>query len=222
LDALIYIGRFFRYFLGRLVILAVAAGLIVLSFFVCMDYMNINVLVRDGFNKRAATIMMDEDASVLVKVFTKSFIDKDKLLTSQTYKNYVIRSFNHKVDVDFKIIFPWEKVVQVTMTERISYIDGELPKEQIPEDATNVDTTPPPWQDGKYVLTLVRDGDNWKIAGMELVEKLPKASVSAPAASPGLSASPSASASASGTASPSVSPSVSPSKSAKPSASKKK
>lgn len=171
---MVYIGRFFRYLAGRLVILGIAVGLIVLSFFICMDYMNINVLVRDGFYKRAATIIMEEDPSVLVKVFTKSFIDKDTLLKSQTYADYVIRGFNHKVDVDFKVIFPWDRVVQVTMTERISYIDGELPKELIPEGATDVDTAPPEWKDGRYTLTLVRVEDNWKINGMELIEELPK------------------------------------------------
>jgi len=195
LDILVYIGRFFRYLAGRLVLLGIAVGLVILAFFVCMDYMNINVLVRDGFYKRAATIIMEEDPSVLVKVFTKSFIDKDTLLKSRTYADYVVRGFNHKVDVDFRIIFPWDNVVEVTMTEKISYIDGELPEESIPEGATGVDTAPPEWQDGRYKLTLVRAESVWKIAGMELVEALPK-----PEPSP--SPSPSRTASASTTIAP--------------------
>ena len=169
----IYAGRFLHYLVTRLILLAVAVGFIVLSFFVCMDYMNVNILIRDGFNKRAATIMhVNEDASVLVKVFTKSFIEKDTLLKSHIYDDYVIRGFTHNMDVDFKLIFPWDKTIEVDVTERIPDIDGELPAGDNGE--TGESTKPPEWQDGRYRLTLSRDGDNWRITDMTVLAKLPK------------------------------------------------
>lgn len=196
-----YIGRFFRYFFGRLLIWAIAAALVILSFFVCMDYMNVNVLIRDGFYKRAATIMhINEDPSILIKVFTKSFIDKDTLLKSDIYDAYVIRGFNHKLDVDFKLIFPWDDTIQVDITERIPYIDGELPVSSEDTKDTGETIKPPEWQDGRYTLTLARDQDNWRITAMELIKKLPKeepeeAVQTSPAASGTEAASASASAS---------------------------
>jgi len=63
--------------------------------------------------------------------------------------------------------------VQVTIAERIPYIDGELPREQA-EERNKVDTAPPAWQDGRYAVTLVRDKDKWRITDMRLIDKLPK------------------------------------------------
>lgn len=171
MNALTYAGRFFKYLLSRIIILGIAAFFVVIAFFVCMDYMNVNILIRDGFYKRAATIMhINDDPSILVKVFTKSFIDKDTLLSSHEYDDYIVRGFNHKLDVDFKLIFPWDRYIQIDITEKISDIDGELPSEE--EGAKSIQ--PPPWQDALYRLTLARDEDNWRITGMELLEKLPK------------------------------------------------
>jgi hypothetical protein len=210
MDAWTYIGRFLRYLVGRLLLWALAVGFIVLSFFVCMDYMNVNVLIRDGFYKRAATIMhINEDASILIKVFTKSFIEKDTLLKSNTYDAYVIRSFNHKLDVDFKIIFPWDSTIEVNITERIPYIDGELPVSSEDTKASDETIKPPEWQDGRYTLTLARDKENWRITGMKLIKKLPKEASASPSVSESAAISTSAAATTSASASTSASPSSS-------------
>lgn len=208
MNALTYTGRFFKYLLSRIIILGIAAAFVVLSFFVCMDYMNVNILIRDGFYKRAATVMqINGDPSILVKVFTKSFIDKDTLLSSHEYDDYIIRGFNHKLDVDFKLIFPWDRYIQIDITEKIPDIDGELPSEEEDDSAKSIQ--PPLWQDARYRLTLARDEDNWRITGMELLEKLPKP-VESPSQTP-----------ASGSAQPSAANSaVLPGTSASPSTSK--
>ncbi len=188
---MVYFFRFIRYFLWRILMLAVIVGLVALSFFVCMDYMNVNILIRDGFYKRASTIIMGDDPSILVKVFTKSFIDKDTLLKSQVYNGYVIRGFNHSMDVDFVLIFPWDRVIHVNIAERIPYIDGELPQEQYEGEADKSEQ-PPVWQDARYRLALQRDGDNWKITDMEMLEYLEKPAPGETEQIPGASPEPSA------------------------------
>jgi len=170
-----YILRFTGYFFTRLVILAVVAGLIVLAFFIAMDYMSVNVLVKDALEKRAEYIIRKTgDQSALIKTFSKSFLAQDTLLYSDTYADYVVRGFNQEVETGFVMVFPWDDTVHLSVTERILTINGELREELTPEGATEEEISPPPWQDGRYIVTLERSEDNWLITDMERIEKIEK------------------------------------------------
>ena len=175
--------RFMWYLLSRLLIGAVIVGLIVLSFFVALDYMNVQTLVKDGLHVRADVILKNSDTATLSKVFSKSFLENDVLLASGTYRPYDVSDYNYSADVGFALIFPWNKTVTIVVTEEVTGIKADL----FATTDTTISETPPEWVNAVYRVSLIRYENNWRVIEMELTEVLPSPSPSAtptPAPSP--------------------------------------
>ena len=163
--------RFLWYLFSRILIWAVAAALIVLSFFAAMDYMNVQILVKDGLQLRAKVIIQGEDPTALSKVFSRNFLEQDALLSSNVYRSYSIKNVDYNAKVGFQLIMPWQNAVELTVTEEIKRIDGTLAGGA--EKSSTLSETPPPWQNAVYRVRLVRYEDNWRIVSMTQVEALP-------------------------------------------------
>jgi len=166
--------RFIWYLLSRLLVGAAVVGLIVLSFFVAMDYMNVQTLIKDGMHVRADVILSGSDTATLSKVFSKSFLESDTLLSSNAYDPYDVSSYNYSAEVGFALVFPWNKTVKVRVTEEVTGIRADL----YATTDTSLSETPPAWVNAVYEVTLVRYEDNWRIVKMELIEVLPAPSPS--------------------------------------------
>jgi hypothetical protein len=166
--------RFMWYLLSRLLVGAAIVGLVVLSFFVAMDYMNVQTLVKDGLHVRADVILKNADTATLSKVFSKSFLESDTLLNSAAYRPYDVSSYNYKADVGFALVFPWNHTVTLEVTEEVTGIKADL---YATTDQT-ISPTPPAWVNAVYRVTLVRYENNWRVVEMEQVEVLPSPSPS--------------------------------------------
>lgn len=164
--------RFTWFLLSRIFLACCIVGLIVLSFYAAMDYMNVQVLTKDGLNLRADVIIKGDDPTSLSHMFSKNFLDNDMLLKSDTYRPYIDSHYDFKADTDFILIFPWQNTATLRVTEEISKIRGEL--FMMTDSAVGLPETPPEWDNGIYDITLRRFEDNWRIVSMELVELLPK------------------------------------------------
>lgn len=189
-TALKVVLRFLWYLFSRLLIWAVAIAFIILSFFVAMDYMNVQILTRDGMQVRAEVIIKGDDPTALSKVFSKSFLEQDDMLKSDAYRQYIVSNFDYAANINFVLIFPWNDIVTLRVTEEISNIDAEVYANA--ENAGQASETPPEWDNAVYDVTLVSYEENWRIVSMELVEYLPKPS---PSPTPTPEPSPSATAS---------------------------
>jgi hypothetical protein len=148
---------------------AIAISLVVLAFFAAMDYMNVRILVHDGLQSRAATVIEGEDPTTLSKVFSKGFLESDELLNSDAYQPYNITDYDYDLDVGFALILPWQKQATLTVTESVTDIEGKL---YVASDS-GISETPPLWTGAVYTLQVVRYEDNWRIVSMETVELLP-------------------------------------------------
>ena len=168
-TALKVVLRFLWYLFSRLLTWGLAASLVVLAFFAAMDYMNVRILVHDGLQARAATIIEGEDPTTLSKVFSKNFLENDELLNSDAYQPYDISDYNYDLDVDFVLIMPWQKQATLTITESVTDIEGEL---YVTAESDTSETLPS-WAGAVYKLQVVRYEDNWRIVSMETVELLP-------------------------------------------------
>ena len=178
--------KFIWYLLSRLLIGAVIVGLVVLSFFSAMDYMNVQTLVKDGLHVRADVILTSSDTTTLSKIFSKGFLEADELLITNPYKPYDVSDYNYNADVSFALIAPWNDTVTVTVTEEVTGIKGDL----YDTSDTTLSETPPEWVNAVYTVTLVRYEDNWRIKSMEQTEILPAPTPSvtpSPSPSPSLS-----------------------------------
>jgi hypothetical protein len=202
-PTLLVVLRFLWYVFSRILIWAFAAALVVLAFYAAMDYMNAEVLVKDGLQLRAEVIIKGDDPTALTKVFSKSFLEQDAQLSSSAYRAYSITGVDYGADVGFCLILPWNNSIVLRVTEKISRIEGTAVSSA--EGSSAAGETPPPWQNAVYDVKLIRYEGNWRIVSMELVEELPMPTPSPsppPTPSPSRTATPAPSVSADGSAEP--------------------
>ena len=178
--------RFLWFVFSRVFIWGIAALLIVLSFYAAMDYMNAQILIKDGLQLRAEVIIKGDDPTALSKVFSKSFLEKDTLLSSGVYRSYAVTELDYSADVNFHLILPWQKAITLRVTEEVKGIEGTLLGSTAAE--SGLGETPPLWKNAIYNVRLIRYEGNWRIISMELVEELPAPT---PAPTPEVSATPS-------------------------------
>ena len=163
--------RFLWYLFSRIFIWGVAAALVVLSFYAAMDFMNAQILVKDGLQLRAEVIIKGDDPTALSKVFSKSFLEQDTLLSTGVYRSYAVTDMDYSADVGFHLILPWQNAITLRITEEVTGIEG-TPLGSAEGDGT-LSETPPLWQNAVYNVRLIRYEGNWRIISMDLIESLP-------------------------------------------------
>ncbi len=161
--------KFLWYLFSRLVIWGAAAGLVLLAFFMAMDYMNASVLTKDGFNVRAEVVIKGSDPTTLAKVFSKSFLENDEMLKSRVYQDFKISDFDYSADTEFVFVFPWQNAVTLRLTEKVTNITGQ----PLSGSELEADAKPPEWQNAVYDVQIVRYEESWRIVSMKLIEVLP-------------------------------------------------
>lgn len=187
--------RFLWYVFSRIILWGIAVALVVLAFYAAMDFMNAQILVKDGLQLRAEVIIKGDDPTSLSKVFSKSFLEQDALLSSGTYRSYAISDLDYSADVGFHLIMPWQSAITLRVTEEVTGIEG-TPLGSAEGDGA-LSETPPYWQNAVYNVRLIRYEGNWRIISMDLVESLPMPTPS-PSPTPGLTPTPSPASAATG------------------------
>lgn len=171
--------RFLWYLISRVLIWAAAVGLVLLAFFLAMDYMNTSTLIKDGMHLRAQVVIEGADPSALGKVFSKVFLENDTLLKSSAYRQYKVSDFDYNADCVFTLIFPWQDNVTLRMTEEVSNIQAQV----TPDPDSGIPGNPPVWNDAIYDIKLTRTEGSWRIISITTVQTLPANSHS-PSVSP--------------------------------------
>jgi hypothetical protein len=170
--------KFLWYLLSRILIWAAAVGLVVLAFFMAMDYMNASILTKDGLQVRAQVVIEGSDPSALSKVFSKNFLEKDTLINSDAYRPYKVSGFDYSAESDIVLVFPWQDYITLRVTEKGTNISPQV----TPDADSGLSPTPPNWENAVYDIRLVRYEGSWRIVSMTKIETLPS-----PTPSPSLS-----------------------------------
>ena len=168
-----YFRRFIWFFGTRLLIAVLAAGLMLMAFYLAMNASNMYVIIKDGLAKRAQTVMMGAPDADLQDYFTVSFLDSDAALRTarqgaspyQLY--YDITGFDHRIALRSVWCWPWDLTASVVMEEKIPAIDGRLNsagREWM--SALGLTASPPEWSAGRYRVTMVQENGHWKIHSM--------------------------------------------------------
>lgn len=190
--------KFLWYLLSRLLIWGAAAALVVLAFFMAMDYMNVSVLAKDGMQVRAEVIIKGSDPTTLSKVFSKGFLESDAMLKSNDYRQYQVTDFDYSAENDFTLLFPWQNSVTLRITEKVTNIAGQ----PSPGAAETIPQTPPQWKNAVYDVALARYEDSWRIVSMKLIKGLPAPTPSPSPSDTAAGSAPAASSAASSSLSP--------------------
>jgi len=176
-----YLRRLIWHVASRLLIVTIVLGLMVLGFYYAMNLTNMNVVLKDGMARRAQVVMMQEDISELPKFFQMSFLNGDPVVQDvlngrSPYQDYDIRGIDHRIEMGFTWVWPWDTMARVEIVERIPRIDGRIKASKAEayiaargEDAVY----PPEWISARYEVILKKENGQWHIRSLTLLETLP-------------------------------------------------
>ena len=167
-----YLRRIIWFFANRLLALCLILGLIMTVFYYTMNLSNIQIVLKDGMANRAKYIMgMETDRKELEKYFLTSCLQNDASLQNaeageSPYKDYNVRGIDHRLDMGFLWVWPWDNTVRLTISEKIPRIDGRVKGSKADEAIAQEGASalyPPSWQDARYRVLLTRENGQWKI-----------------------------------------------------------
>ena len=167
-----YLRRIIWFFANRLLALCLILGLIMTVFYYAMNLTNIQIVLKDGMANRAKYIMgMENDRKELEKYFQTICLESDNDLQNaengqSPYQDYNVRGIDHRLEMGFLWVWPWDNSVRLTITEKIPRIDGRVKgnkaDEVIARDGADA-VYPPAWEEAEYRALLTRENGQWKI-----------------------------------------------------------
>ena len=167
-----YLRRIVWFFANRLLVLCLILGLIMTVFYYTMNLSNIQIVLKDGMANRAKYIMgMENNRKELDKYFQTGCLENDNAVRAadegnSPYENYNVRGIDHRLEMGFMWVWPWENSVRLTIKEKIPRIDGRVKGSKADEVIAkegNEALYPPAWQDAEYWAYLTRENGQWKI-----------------------------------------------------------
>lgn len=176
-----YLRRLIWHIASRLLIVTVVLGMMVIGFYYAMNMANMQVVLKDGMARRAQVVMMQEDASELSKFFQQSFLARDQVVQDtlnglSPYRDYNVRGIDHRLEMGFTWVWPWDSTARVEIVERIPRIDGRVKgaKAEAYIAAYGEDAIyPPGWVSARYQVYMVKENGRWHIRSLTLLETLP-------------------------------------------------
>ena len=170
-----YLRRIVWFLAARLLVVCLILGLLMTVFYYAMNVSNIQIILKDGMANRAKVVMgVSSDSSELNKYFQQACMDSDTVLAaalkgSSDYTDYNVRGIDHRLNMSFFWIWPWDTTVRVTIEEKIPRIDGRvkgLKADEVIAQRGESAVYPPAWPDARYRVLLVKEGGQWKIRNL--------------------------------------------------------
>ena len=175
-----HLRRLIWHIASRLLIVTLVLGLLITGFYYAMNMTNIYIVLKDGMARRAQVVMMTEDVQELRKYFYDSFLNRDGAVQTvmdgtSPYQAYNIVGIDHRLEMGYTWVWPWDTTARVDIVERLPRIDGRVKGsvaedyiERFGEDALY----PPDWTSARYRSTLVKENGQWKILSIQTLERL--------------------------------------------------
>ena len=170
-----FLRRGIWYVAGRLLVICLVLGLMITVFYYTMYLNNIQIVLKDGMAARAKYAMgVSTQRSDLEKYFQQGYPDTDELILAtdrgeSPYADYNIRGIDHRLEMSFFWIWPWENNVRLEITERIPRIDGRvkgLKADDVIAARGESAVYPPEWPEASYRIQMTRENGQWKIRSM--------------------------------------------------------
>ena len=163
-----YIRRLVWFIARHMILICVLLGMLMCGFFMALNGANIYVVLNDGMQKRVDVILTRQQAEELNKYFHADFLIADTALEGalngmSAYSDYNITGFDYNLTIEKLWAWPWDSYANCTVVERVPSITGRVIASRRGEVSERI----PRWQGGRYDITLVKAGGEWKIIGMQ-------------------------------------------------------
>ena len=152
-----------------------------ITVFYYMMYMNnIQIVLKDGMANRAKYVMgILTDRDELDLYFQKSYLSSDEIIlltddNQSPYADYTVRGIDHRLDMGFLWLWPWDDKARLTVTEKIPRIDGRAKgsrAEELIQEKGDSALYPPEWPEASYQVLLVLENGQWKIKSLTKISK---------------------------------------------------
>ena len=175
-----YLRRIIVFFASRLFLVCLILGLMITVFYYAMNLSNIQIILKDGMATRAKYVMgMETGRPELDKYFLTVCLENNSsvLATEQgasPYADYNVRGIDHRLDMGYFWVWPWENAVRLNIQEKIPRIDGRVKGTRADEVIAQKGADalyPPSWPDADYRVLLTREKGQWKIKTLTPVNK---------------------------------------------------
>lgn len=167
-----YLRRIVWFFANRLLVLCLILGLVITVFYFTMNLSNIQIVLKDGMANRAKYIMgMESSRKELEKYFLTASLENDAEIQAvqegnSPYKDYNVRGIDHRLEMGFLWVWPWDNSARLTISEKIPRIDGRVKGTRADDVIAREGADalyPPAWKDAEYRVLLTRENGQWKI-----------------------------------------------------------
>jgi hypothetical protein len=164
--------RIVWFFAYRLLAVCLILGLIMTVFYYTMNLSNIQIVLKDGMASRAKYIMgMEDNKKELEKYFMAVSLQNDSGITAaengnSPYEAYNVRGIDHRLEMGFLWVWPWDNTARLNIAEKIPRIDGRVKGNKADEVIAQEGASalyPPAWKDSEYRVLLTRENGQWKI-----------------------------------------------------------
>lgn len=165
------IVKFILYIATRLLGVAVVIWLAYNCFVTALNTMNINMIVKDAFTKRASVILdpiENKDTALLEKVFTREYLDRTGLDTQTDNRFYDVSMYMQRTDVKLKLVYPKQTEAEITVKDIVDDIRAELINADDPEFVEKDSLM----RSGEYNVKVLKTESGWIIDDINLVEEI--------------------------------------------------
>ena len=164
--------RFFAYIAGKIFAVLCALGVIVFAFFTAVNTMNVQVMLKDAFTLRSSVMLKqseNDDIDLIDKVFSEQYIEKTGLTSQTDNLAYDVTNYNQDTNIEFKIVWPWDTQVTLTVEDIVDDVRAELVNDTVDESQLKDKYL---MQSGTYDVTVVKTDSGWIVEDMELKEEI--------------------------------------------------
>ncbi|MBR4079087.1 MAG: hypothetical protein IKK29_02645 [Christensenellaceae bacterium] len=163
--------KFILYIASRVLGVAVVLWLAYNCFITALNTMNINMIVKDAFTKRASVILdliENKDTALLEKVFTRDYLDRSKLDTQTDNRFYDVSMYMQRTDVKLKLVFPKQEEAEIIVKDIVDDIRAELANEDDPAFVEKDSLI----SSGEYSVKVIKTNSGWIIDDINLIEEI--------------------------------------------------
>lgn len=161
------IRRTIWFVLRAVLLVSLLLGLAYAVFTEAMYISNMYIIVTEGMELRAETILKNGGKADLDQHFTEDFLNNDALLNDYPYGNYLVDNFDYRYEIKGVSVLPWASSGSITYEERVPVISGSPVSDDVTEPM-------PAWESMIYTVNLKRIEGRWLIDSLTVVERNPE------------------------------------------------